>query len=83
MERFNGTVLDEFFRAAFRTRSYETLEDLQADLDEWLVHYNTERLHQGYRNIGRRPIDTINEYLANKCQKSGYSGSEKGNTANV
>jgi len=26
-------------------------------------HYNTERSHLGYRNMGKRPIDTINEFL--------------------
>lgn len=69
VERFNGTVLDEFFRTAFRTKFYGTLDELQADLDQWLVHYNTERPHQGYRNMGRRPIDTINEYLRSRDQK--------------
>ena len=63
MERFNRTVLDEFFRVGFRTKFYESVEALQSDLDEWLVHYNTERPHQGYRNMGRRPVDTINQYL--------------------
>lgn len=63
VERFNRTVLDEFFRKAFRTKLYETVAELQADLDAWLVEYNTKRPHQGYRNMGRRPIDTINEYL--------------------
>jgi transposase InsO family protein len=63
VERFNRTVLDEFFRTAFRTKFYERLESLQEDLDAWLVHYNTERPHQGYRNMGRRPIDTINKFL--------------------
>lgn len=63
VERFNRTVLDEFFRKAFRTKFYESVELLQKDLDGWLVHYNTERPHQGYRNMGRRPIDTINQYL--------------------
>jgi transposase InsO family protein len=63
VERFNRTVLDEFFRSAFRTKFYESVETLQNDLDVWLVHYNTERSHQGYRNLGKRPIDTINEYL--------------------
>jgi transposase InsO family protein len=62
IERFNRTVLDEFFRSAFRTTFYESVAALQADLDAWLVHYNTERPHQGYRNLGRRPIDTINNY---------------------
>lgn len=26
--------------------------------------YNTERSHLGYRNYGRRPMDTITAYLA-------------------
>lgn len=63
VERFNGTVLDEFFREAFRTTLYETVEALQEDLDRWLLYYNQERSHQGYRNMGRRPIDTINQHL--------------------
>ena len=63
IERFNRTALDEFFRIAFRTTFYESVEHLQADFDPWLVTYNTERPHQGYRNMGRRPIDTIELYL--------------------
>ena len=62
VERFNRTVLDEFFDA-FRTPFYEHLEALQQDLDVWLVHYNAERPHQGYRNQGRRPIETIELHL--------------------
>ena len=60
VERFRRTVLDEFFRTAF----YASAEALQADLDAWLVHYNTERPHLGYRNHGKRPLDTITEHLA-------------------
>ncbi len=63
VERFNRTALDEFFRIAFRTTFYESVEALQADFDVWLVQYNTERPHQGYRNLGRRPIETIQLYL--------------------
>ena len=63
IERFNRTVLDEFFRIIFRTTFYESVETLQADFDAWLVTYNTERPHQGYRNMGRRPIETIMLYL--------------------
>jgi transposase InsO family protein len=70
VERFNGTILDEFFRTAFRTRFYESVEQLQADLDNWLVHYNTERPHQGYRNMGRRPLDTIETCLEHRATKS-------------
>lgn len=63
VERFQRTVLDEFFRPAFRTKFYDNLEALQNDLDVWLVHYNTERAHHGYRNMGKRPLDTIQLYL--------------------
>ncbi len=64
VERFNRTVLDEFFRIAFRMKMYESVEALQVDLDAWLVHYNTERPHQGYRNQGRRPMETIELFLS-------------------
>jgi len=64
VERFNRTVLDEFFRIAFRQKFYESVEVLQVDLDAWLVHYNTERPHQGYRNRSRRQIETIELFLS-------------------
>lgn len=62
IERFNKTVLDEFFRIAFRETFYEGVEALQEDLDQWLLHYNRERPHRGYRNRGKRPLDTILEF---------------------
>lgn len=65
VERFNRTVLDEFFRPALRQKFYGTVEALQKDLDKWLKHYNEERAHQGYRNRGKRPIDTVNEFIKN------------------
>jgi transposase InsO family protein len=64
VERFHRTVLDEFFRQAFRTKLFAGVQELQADLDAWLVYYNAERPHQGYRNLGKRPLDTVTEFLA-------------------
>ena len=61
--RFNGTVLQEFFRPALHQTLYQSIEALQADLDTWLHHYNRERPHLGYRNQGRRPWDTINLFV--------------------
>jgi transposase InsO family protein len=61
VERFNRTVLDEFFRETFRSKFYGSVEELQQDLDKWLQYYNYERPHRGYRNMGRRPIETIEE----------------------
>jgi transposase InsO family protein len=69
IERFNRTALDEFFRIAFRTTFYEAVEALQADFDRWLVEYNTGRPHQGYRNMGKRPIETILSYLESVRQE--------------
>jgi hypothetical protein len=59
VERFNRTALDEFFRETFREKFYASVDELQADLDQWLEHYNYERSHRGYRNMGRRPIETV------------------------
>ncbi len=63
VERFQRTALDEFFRLAFRTKLYETVEALQVDLNAWLHSYNYERPHQGYRNLGKRPFERIEQYL--------------------
>ena len=43
-ERFHKTILQEFYQVAFRKKIYQGTDDLQADLDEWLLHYNHERL---------------------------------------
>lgn len=61
VERFNRTVLDEFYRETFRKKLYTSVEELQADLDEWMNYYNNERPHRGYRNMGKRPIETVEE----------------------
>jgi hypothetical protein len=63
VERFRRRVLNEFFWQVFRETLYDTVEALQANPDRCLVHYNTERPHQGYRHTGRRPIDTANQYI--------------------
>ncbi len=54
---------DGSFASAFRTTSYENVDALRSDLDRWLAHYTTERPHQGYRNVGRRPIETVQQYI--------------------
>ena len=50
-ERFHRTVLDEFYRVAFRKRIYRTIDELQADLDAWLLEYNEHRPHHGVITI--------------------------------
>ena len=46
-ERFHKTMLNEFYRVAFRKKIYRALEELQADLDAWMQEYNERRPHQG------------------------------------
>src|SRR5437762_8708939 len=58
-ERFNKTVLNEFYRVAFRKKLYHSLEELQADLDAWLREYNEERTHQGRWCYGKTPMRTF------------------------
>lgn len=61
VERFNRTVLDEFFRETFRKKFYASVDELQKDLDRCVHHYNYERPHQGHRNKGRKPYATLTQ----------------------
>ena len=58
-ERFHKTILQEFYQITFRKKVYESIEQLQNDLDEWLDYYNTERTHQGKMCCGRTPMETL------------------------
>jgi transposase InsO family protein len=58
-ERFNRTVLNEFYQVAFRKKIYGTLEELQEDLDQFITYYNNERTHQGKRCQGKTPMQTF------------------------
>jgi hypothetical protein len=51
--------LDEFYRIAFRKKIYHTIDELQADLDAWLVEYNYRRPHQGRWCFGKTPTAGI------------------------
>lgn len=58
-ERFHRTILNEFYRIAFRKKIYNSLDELQKDLDDWLNYYNHQRTHQGKMCCGRTPMDTL------------------------
>jgi hypothetical protein len=60
-ERFHKTILNEFYQIAFRKKVYQTLEELQADLDEWIKHYNEECPHSGKYCYGKTPMQTFQE----------------------
>jgi len=48
-ERFHQTVLNEFYRIAFRKKLFGDLETLQTDLDKFMEEYNNDSTHQGER----------------------------------
>jgi len=58
-ERFHKTVLNEFYRIAFRKKIYRSLDELQIDLDGWLKLYNEDRPHQGRWCYGKTPVQTF------------------------
>jgi transposase InsO family protein len=68
-ERFNKTILNEFYSIAFRKKIYRTIEELQQDLDVWMVKYNNTRPHQGKRCKDRTPMETFKENLPLAKQK--------------
>ncbi len=59
VERMHRTLLDEHFRIKGRTKFYETVDEMQVDLDEFLAFYNAERPHQGRNMNGRRPLEVF------------------------
>jgi transposase InsO family protein len=58
-ERLHKTLLDEFYRVAFRKKVYQGLEELQTDLDAFVERYNQERPHQGRWCYGKTPMQTF------------------------
>ena len=58
-ERFHKTILQEFYQVTFRRKIYRSIEELQYDLDEWMVYYNSTRTHQGKMCCGRTPMQTL------------------------
>jgi transposase InsO family protein len=59
VERFHKTVLDELYRVAFRKKIYNSIAELQTDLDAWVRSYNEERPHQGRWCFGKTPMQTF------------------------
>ena len=59
VERLNQTVQEEFYKVAFRKKLYRSVEEIQADLDEFMAWYNTERTNQGRYCQGRTPMQTF------------------------
>lgn len=60
-ERFHQTIQNEFYSTAFRKKIYRNLDELQEDVDKWLLEYNEERMHSGRYCYGKAPMKAFVE----------------------
>lgn len=58
-ERFHKTIKEEFYSVTFRKKIYNTLDELQIDLDLWIRKYNEFRPHSGRHCYGKTPMQTF------------------------
>jgi len=70
VERFHKTMLDEFYRVFFRKKIYQTIDELQVDLDAWMTEYNEVRSHQGRYCFGKTPMQTFLDAIPIAREKS-------------
>lgn len=58
-ERFHRTIQEEFYAIIFRKKVFQSIEDLQTELDNWIAWYNEERTHSGKHCYGKTPWQTF------------------------
>lgn len=71
-ERFQRTILEEFYQPIFRKQFFNNLEELQNELKKYLIFYNFDRVHFGLIRTGAKPIEIFkskNSVLRNRFQK--------------
>ena len=66
-ERFQGTALQECWRPAFHRRRFDRLTQLRAELDSWLVTYNTRRKNHSDFMRGRTPRQVLDTHHNNRA----------------
>jgi transposase InsO family protein len=57
-ERFHKTMKTECYDVMFRKKLYTMLEEIQDDVNKWLLYYNYERCHSGRYCYGKTPWQT-------------------------
>jgi hypothetical protein len=62
-------MLQEFYQVAFRKKLYHSIEQLQADVDQWLQSYNEERPHSGRYCFGKTPRQIFDDSKKSAEQK--------------
>jgi transposase InsO family protein len=66
-ERFQGTALEECWRPAFHRRRFDRLGQLRAEIDTWLVDYNTRRANHSDYMRGRTPRQILDGHRKNRA----------------
>ena len=66
IQRFHRTFLEEHLRIKGRTTRYETVAEMQKDLDAYLETYNTRRPHRGRGMEGRMPYEVFKAGIPRK-----------------
>ena len=69
-EKLNQTILNEFYKVAFRKKVYRSIEEIQNDLDAFMKGYNEQRTNQGRYCQGRTPMQTFLDSLP-LCEQYG------------
>jgi transposase InsO family protein len=72
-DRYHKTMKQEFYDTAFRKKIYSSLEELQQDVDTWLVQYNNHRSHSGKYCYGKTPMQTFLDSKHIAIEKSNQS----------
>jgi hypothetical protein len=60
-ERFHKTILDEFYSVAFGKKVYNSINELLADLDQWIDEYNEQMTHSSQYCFGKTPMQTFRD----------------------
>ena len=79
IERFHRTLLDEHLRVKGRTTWYETVEEMQQDLEAYLETYNRKRPHRGRAMEGRTPYQVFKAGLTD-ARKAAKASKEEAKT---
>jgi transposase InsO family protein len=66
-ERFQGTALQECWRPAFHRRRFDRLPQLRAEIDSWLVDYNTRRPNHSDFMAGRTPRQVLDRHRTKRA----------------
>jgi transposase InsO family protein len=66
-ERFQGTALQECWRPAFHRRRFTSVRQLQAEINSWLIHYNTRRRNHSDFMRGRTPRQILDTHRNRKA----------------